>query len=409
MLDWLIIGGGVHGTHLAAVLIGRVGIDPGGLAIIDPHRDGLAAWDRRAHAVGMEYLRSPGVHNLGLGPMDLITWADARPGWASSEPFMARYLRPSVPVFRAHADAVCSQHGLGLRRIVGTAERIRPWRRRWRVETTTGRLDARNVVLALGATGHTSRPDWAARLPPGRVSHVFDEEFRREDAPAGTHVVVVGGGISAAQVALSLAGSGGGPVTLLMRHRVRRHMFDSDPTWLGPVRMAEFLSDPDPASRRRTIAASRHRGSIPPELADLLATAVRRGRILVRRAEVADARVRGGAVALDLGSADPLVCDRVVLATGVDPARPGGELVDRVVRDLGLPVAPCGYPIVDPALRWCRGLHVTGPLAELELGPVARNIAGARRAADRLVLALSGAERLSPDGRMAGAPILSAR
>jgi hypothetical protein len=32
----------------------------------------------------------------------------------------------------------------------------------------------------------------------------------------------------------------------------------------------------------------------------------------------------------------------------------------------------------------CVGLYVTGALAELELGPVARNIAGARHAGERL-------------------------
>lgn len=57
------------------------------------------------------------------------------------------------------------------------------------------------------------------------------------------------------------------------------------------------------------------------------------------------------------------------------------------VRRLGLRCAACGYPVVSPSLAWSDGLHVTGPLAELELGPSSRNIAGARRAADRLVAA----------------------
>ena len=39
------------------------------------------------------------------------------------------------------------------------------------------------------------------------------------------------------------------------------------------------------------------------------------------------------------------------------------------------------------ALRWHPRVYVSGPLAELELGPSARNISGARRAAERLVAA----------------------
>ena len=50
--------------------------------------------------------------------------------------------------------------------------------------------------------------------------------------------------------------------------------------------------------------------------------------------------------------------------------------------------ACCGYPIVDSELRWHPRIYVSGPLAELELGPVSRNIAGARRAGDRIVDAI---------------------
>jgi hypothetical protein len=35
-------------------------------------------------------------------------------------------------------------------------------------------------------------------------------------------------------------------------------------------------------------------------------------------------------------------------------------------------------------------LHVTGPLAELAIGPAARNIAGARMAASRLTIVARG-------------------
>jgi len=60
-------------------------------------------------------------------------------------------------------------------------------------------------------------------------------------------------------------------------------------------------------------------------------------------------------------------------------------MVDELVHSARLPCASCGYPIVDQALRWHPRVHVSGPLAELELGPSARNIAGARRAGDRIV------------------------
>jgi len=52
------------------------------------------------------------------------------------------------------------------------------------------------------------------------------------------------------------------------------------------------------------------------------------------------------------------------------------------------PMEFCGYPIVDRDLRWGHPrIFVSGALAELELGPSARNIAGARLAAERIVQA----------------------
>ena len=78
-----------------------------------------------------------------------------------------------------------------------------------------------------------------------------------------------------------------------------------------------------------------------------------------------------------------------MLATGFAPDRPGAWL-DGVSERLGLPLSACGYPIVDRALRWHPRIHVSGALAELELGPAARNIAGARMASERLLEHLCG-------------------
>ena len=78
----------------------------------------------------------------------------------------------------------------------------------------------------------------------------------------------------------------------------------------------------------------------------------------------------------------------MILATGFEAQRPGGVLVDDLIEEQGLPCAACGYPQVDGSLRWHPRVFVAGPLAELELGPAARNIAGARRAGERLVASM---------------------
>ena len=80
-----------------------------------------------------------------------------------------------------------------------------------------------------------------------------------------------------------------------------------------------------------------------------------------------------------------VAADRVVLATGFLPQRPGGEVVRAAIEALDLPLAPDGYPVVDDHLRWRPGLFVMGPLAELVVGPASRNLSGARMAAQRIV------------------------
>jgi pyruvate/2-oxoglutarate dehydrogenase complex dihydrolipoamide dehydrogenase (E3) component len=106
---------------------------------------------------------------------------------------------------------------------------------------------------------------------------------------------------------------------------------------------------------------------------------------LVQAAVVAAHQDDQGQIRLILADgAGTLTSDSVILATGFDPQRPGGAWLETTVTDLGLPVAPCGYPIVNQALCWTDGLYVLGPLAELEIGPVARNITGARQAAERI-------------------------
>ena len=75
--------------------------------------------------------------------------------------------------------------------------------------------------------------------------------------------------------------------------------------------------------------------------------------------------------------------DKVILATGFEKKRPGGQMLTELIDKYKLPVASCGYPIVNENLAWHPLIYVTGGLAELELGPTAKNIAGARTAGEK--------------------------
>lgn len=250
------------------------------------------------------------------------------------------------------------------------------------VECDNGSIAAQNVVLAIGRT-HWHYPAWAAplRQAGASVHHLFEMDFRRTDLPAGERVTIIGGGISAAQTALALAETN--PVTLLMRHGIRLRDLDADPGWMGPKNLKKFKKK-DMARRRVLIQRARHRGSIPDGVYQQLRTAVMNGQIKLFRDEIMDANFEDDQIHLQLCEQKPIMTQHIILATGFDMARPGGEWLDSAIEALGLRCAACGYPILDTHLQWMPGLFVSGPLAELQVGPIAPNILGARMAAQRI-------------------------
>lgn len=383
-LDWLIVGGGVHGVHLAARLIAEADVDPSRLRIVDPAERLLHCWRMRTSRTGMRFLRSPSVHHLGIGPWALERFAGKRKVRKRGL-FAAPYSRPSLELFNAHCDEVVAEFRLHELHVRELATECRPAADSVLTTLCSGAtLTSERIVLALGVDELTW-PDWAPRRSP-RVGHIFAPRF--ETADSATRFAVVGGGITATQFALRLA-SEGKAVHLISRHAPRQHQFDSDPGWLGPKRMAGFQCVTDFCERRKMISSARHRGSVPPDVMKNLRRARSRDELTWHESEVKELCSARGGISLHLEDEVEIIVDQVVLATGSPQRRPGGRLVDRMVDDYDLPTGTCGFPIVDRHLRWHPRVHVAGALAELELGPTARNIAGARRAASRLVSRLA--------------------
>jgi cation diffusion facilitator CzcD-associated flavoprotein CzcO len=388
-LDWLIVGGGIHGTAVSLYLARQKRVNRERLRVLDPHPRPLARWDTNTANVGMTHLRSPHVQSLDTDPWSISTFAKTRRGAPVAE-FIPTHNRPSLALFRAHADWIRERHNLDALRIQGRATGLRRTADGWQVETTIGLIDAQNVVLAFGAGEQPRWPDWAAALRPQNapVNHVFEAGFDREALPDWSQAVVIGGGISAAQLALALALRQPGTVTLLMRRPLRVAPFDSDLGWVGGTDLQRFRAEPDYARRREIIRAARYTGTVPEDVALLLQQAEARGVLRVQVGEVASAAASTSGVTLTLTDGSSQTTDRLLLATGFDSRRPGGPWLDEAVTTLQLPVNVCGYPVVGPDLAWAHGLFVTGPLAELYIGPVSRNIIGARLAAEAIVRAL---------------------
>lgn len=380
-IPWLIVGGGIHGVHIAACLRERAGVSSSELLIVDPGPALLASWLRQVAAVGMRYLRSPAVHHLDVDPFSLLHFAERL-----SEPglFRPSYNRPSVALFERHCASVIERYELEASRRQGRAVVLEPGEVEVGVELESGeRLRAERVVLAPGLGGSLAWPEALASLCGSpRVAHVFAEGAGLRELPQGQRFAVLGAGISGAQLALRLARAGR-EVELISRHELREHAFDSDPGWLGPRNMAAFAQEPSLPRRRDLISAARHRGSMPQDVRAALSVALGSGRVRLHRGAVERAVERGDGLLLE-GSGLRLEVDRLYLATGFE-RRPIEPLVERLASRYRLPLAPCGAPLPDEALCWGKRLFLSGGLAELRLGPVARNISGARRAAERIL------------------------
>ena len=384
-LDWLIIGGGIHGVHIAARLLGDVGVSPDRLRIVDPSDRLLDRWRTCTAATGMTHLRSPSVHHLGSDHGALQRFAGKRKRRKTGL-FALPFDRPSLALFNAHCEEVEKTFGLAELHIRDRAVKCSVDCDEVQVELAEGEgLQAKNLVLAIGASEQPRWPEWAHRSDL-RVHHVFDSQFDGWPTVPET-VVVIGGGISAGHVALRLY-SEGHRVHLVSRRALRQHQFDSDPGWLGWKYTERFARVEDPDQRRSLITTARHTGSVSPDIGRSLRRAIERDRIQWHEGEVAELGSKGDQLELTLSSKTVVSADRVLLATGFDSRRPGGSMVDALVDSASLPCAGCGYPVVDSSLRWHSRVFVSGPLAELELGPVSRNIAGARRAGDRIVEAV---------------------
>lgn len=409
VIPWLILGGGLHGVHMAVMLMEGLGVSASDLLIVDPEKKLLSQWKRRTGRTGMKHLRSPSVHHLDERPWSLRDFGRKETNFSHPR-FIPPYNRPSLDLFNAHCDDLVEKYGLEARHLVAKALRINIETDRIRLETSVGEnIDSERIVLALGMEMPLLYPAWLLEDRMG-VSHVFQKEPFNVSSFQNSDSIVVGGGISAVQTALRLA-SDSRPVRLISRKGIRIHQFDSDPGWIGPKYMEGFEKTRCYSNRRKIIREARHRGSIPSDVHRDLIWAERQGRIQIIEKDVIAAQQDAGEWVLQLADGEVVCGDEIILATGFVDKRPGGNLIDELISRYDLPCAPCGFPVVDQALRWHSRIHVMGPLAELELGPVSRNIVGARRAVERIIEGqqegLKIDESRSADGSVTSEPIFS--
>lgn len=385
--DVLVVGAGPHALTCCSYLLRQRPTLQERLLVVDP--DGwLTCWNRRFDALGIDRLRSHVIDHPDPEPYALWQFAQG------PDKKMGPYTAPGVRLFADFCRTIVARHGLDevLRR--GRIERIvNSGRGLWAMLADGNRLLAQRVVLATN-TRVPRLPSWARDLaeqaPPGRILHTEELDLRGVRL-GGERVMVIGGGLTAGQIALT-ALTRGATVTLVSRGRLRRQVFDVQGGWLTPTELRGFYAEPAARRRVELIEAAR-RSSMTPAVVFGLAEGISTGVVHLREGcEVRSANWDGSGWRVNLDQRTEEV-QRIWLATGTSPRLATESLLAQVIASQPTEVAS-GLPVLDSACRWPgTEVHLMGGLAALQLGPAARNLAGARMAAERIVPCVTPLDR----------------
>lgn len=384
--DVVVLGAGPHGLAAACHL--RIAAPKLHITVLDRDAQWLTQWRRQFAHAEIATLRSPIVHHPSPNPGDLSAFIDEvdlpRSGLA--------YDQPTTAAFDAFCRTLIERSALDdphSRKV----RAVRSDGRQLEIDTDHGQVRARHVIVASNPNRRVV-PDWTwplLGLQPGLVSYGQDVDLRDIGDLTGRSVAVVGGGLTAAHLVCGAAARGAN-VHLLTRAPLRKQSFDTDPGWLGPKLLDDFLARSCALERLAAARAGRPGGSIPDWMHDRLGGLANSEALQLHEGSVVlDTEVDpDGGCRLELDAGSRIHADHLWLATGtqcdVHALRATRSLLDDVpTHD--------GYPLVDERLQL--GPHpvfVMGRLAMSALGPAAGNLWGAQRAARRIAQRITGVD-----------------
>ena len=406
--------------------------------VIDPGSHFMQSWNKRFEALEISHLRSPAfAHPVAFEPKALVNFA-IREGrtselidapvccWVpttdlSAEGSLLKAL-PSNALFRDFCLSL--EATLPHRWLSGTATSVckDPSTGEFRVlyREKAGERErtvvARAVILATGPVGKWNVPAPFGELLASRLvlhteellveSRTLGEEITRRCPGEPGRVLVIGGGLSAAQAALA-AFRAGHHVVLRSRRPLQTRAFDIASDWLD-VRHAdrlryEFLSLPI-KRRRDAVREAASGGSVPATYLEEIRRLAQSSSALQLEVDEEIDRSQacqgaGGNHVVVNGDSFAMV----ILATGV-VAEPSCSPLYHSVQELFEAPTIDGLPHVDNSLRWMPGedLFVLGANAVLELGPGGGNLLGAMRGARVVSNELCSLMRKQSGGKNAG-------
>ena len=277
---------------------------------------------------------------------------------------------------------------------------------------------ARAVVLAVGPANEPMIPRmppfcgdgaYATQAPPQACHSMCIEQIpdpivqRRIMSHMPTNILVVGGGLTSAQITDLAINKGVSKVWHIMRGQIRVKHFDVDLEWMGKFKnqeQARFWSADSDEERLDAIRKARGGGSITPAFHKRLKRHAKLGKLaLCEETRLVDARFNELPASQGCGgvwsvTTSPSIegipdMDYIYFATGVETDFRSLPYLQSMLRKY--PVDSCGaFPCLNEDLMWKDGvpLFMAGRLAALRLGPAAPNLGGAQLSAERIAWGL---------------------
>ncbi|KAG6116270.1 hypothetical protein E4U13_001999 [Claviceps humidiphila] len=338
------------------------------------------------------------------------------------------YYTPSQSLFCDHCEHIALRYSLGsdlIRKDVlmdldydtvrGVSVDDQPI---FTVKTPTKQFHAKAVVLAVGAANQPEIP----RMPSMPVDlhnlrqachslqiRTFPDPHLQQRMAAGrsTHVLIVGGGLTSAQLTDLAIRKGVTKVWHIMRGPCRIKHFDVDLEWMGKYKNTEqarfWLADSD-EERLEIFKAARGGGSFTPVFYKRLKKHVASGKLeLHEKISLLDCKfeqTNEGDGTWTVETHPPLDMpsfDYIYFATGVQTNVSNLPYLQTIQKKY--PINSFGgFPCVNEDLMWRKDLplYCVGRLSALQLGPAAPNIGGAKLGAERVAWAIE--DTITPSG-----------